>query len=79
MSEQQPQVKPGVYEHYKGRHYQVITTALHTDEKAPLVIYVALYYDAQAPAHIWARPLDEFLAAVNVNGSIVPRFRYLRA
>lgn len=65
----------GRYRHYKGRDYEVIATAMHTETEEPLVIYRALYGDYG----LWARPLAMFMESVTVQGESVPRFRLLDA
>lgn len=64
---------PGKYRHYKGKDYQVIATAVHTETEEPLVIYRALYGDYG----LWARPLAMFMESVTVDGIEVPRFKHL--
>ena len=61
----------GIYRHYKGNQYKVLHIARHTETEELLVVYQALYGEAQ----IWVRPLDMFLETVTLaDGSIVPRF-----
>ncbi len=73
----------GVYEHYKSTHdsrryYQVIGFAKHTETGEVLAVYVPLYV---IPEHkglrLQVRPLDMFMEEVEVNGKLVPRFRYV--
>ena len=63
----------GRYRHYKGKEYQLIGIAKHSETLEELVVYVALYGKKQ----IWARPKRIFLQYVSVEGKKVPRFRYL--
>jgi hypothetical protein len=69
------EVIPGVYEHYKGKKYLVIGTAAHSETLERLVVYVPLY-DSPGP-RLWVRPRGMFLESVLVEGTPVPRFRYL--
>ena len=63
-------VQLGRYRHYKGKEYEVIGFAKHSETGEKLVIYIALYDDNQ----MWARPYDMFVETVEVDGKQVPRF-----
>jgi hypothetical protein len=67
-------IKPGIYRHFKGKEYQVIGLASHSETSEELVVYRALY----GKKELWARPLAMFLEAVEVNGVKEPRFRFFR-
>lgn len=64
------QVAPGRYRHYKGKDYEVIGTARHSETEEWLVVYRCLYGDYS----LWVRPLDMFNETVDVAGEEVPRF-----
>lgn len=64
-------VPVGVYRHYKGTLYDCIGVGLEENTKEPVVIYVTHTGEKQ----IWARPLSEFLATVEFEGQLVPRFK----
>jgi len=66
-------MKLGKYKHFKGKMYQVLLIALHTETEEPLVIYKALYGNYQ----IWARPLKMFTEIVEHDGKTVARFEYV--
>ncbi len=63
-------VKPGRYRHYKGKDYEVIGTARHSETEDWLVVYRCLYGDYS----LWVRPLEMFSGSVDVAGEQVPRF-----
>ena len=65
--------KPGKYQHYKGKFYEVIGVARHSETKDELVVYRALYNDNA----LWVRPKKMFLETVNVEGKEVPRFKFI--
>ena len=73
-----PKLKPGVYEHYKGKQYLVLMIATLESTLEPHVVYVPLY-EAGDMATAWLRPLDDFTASVEVHGVIRPRFRFVKA
>jgi len=65
--------KPGTYRHYKGKEYEVVGTAKHSETLEELVVYRALYGEHG----LWVRPLAMFMEAVTVAGKPMPRFTYL--
>lgn len=69
-----PELESGVYEHYKGKRYEVIGVALHTETLDPLVVYRPLY---KTDTPLWTRPYGMFIETVSVDGLVVPRFRRL--
>jgi hypothetical protein len=66
-------VKLGRYRHYKGKEYEVIATAKHSETLEEMVVYRALYGEYG----LWVRPLDMFIETVIVNGKEVLRFEFL--
>ena len=71
-------IQKGLYEHYKGKHYEVLDVARHSETLEPMVVYKALYKGDFPEGSLWVRPLSMFKEDVLVNGKHVPRFRYLR-
>lgn len=66
-------IKLGEYEHYKGKRYQVIGIAKHSETLEEMVVYRALYGQGE----LWVRPLKMFLEEVEVNEKKIPRFKYI--
>ena len=66
-------MKLGLYEHYKGKQYQVIGVARHTESLEEVVVYQSLYGDYS----LWVRPAAMFQEDVIIKGVKQPRFRYL--
>lgn len=64
------EIAPGRYRHYKGRDYQVLFLARHSETEETLVIYKALY----GQGDIWARPAAMWNELVTVEGQQVRRF-----
>lgn len=65
----------GLYQHYKGMNYRLISLAKHSETLEWLVVYECLYDNPEGS--IWVRPLDMFSETVEVDGNIVPRFKYI--
>ncbi len=68
-------VKKGIYEHYKGKRYEVIGVAKNSETLEEFVVYKALYKNKVS--ELWIRPLAIFLERVELKGKRVPRFRYV--
>lgn len=66
-------VEPGFYEHFKGKRYEVIGTARHSETMEEHVVYRALYGDHG----LWVRPVAMFAETVERDGKVMPRFRWL--
>ncbi|NMC73940.1 MAG: DUF1653 domain-containing protein [Geobacteraceae bacterium] len=63
-------VRPGRYRHYKGKYYDVIGVARHSETGEELVVYRCLYGDYS----LWVRPLPMFRETVVVEGREILRF-----
>ncbi len=71
MTHISPALPSGIYRHYKGRLYEVIGLARHSESGEALVVYRALYGDYG----LWVRPVAMFLQEVtDADGNIQPRF-----
>lgn len=64
----------GVYKHYKGQKYLVLTLSKNSEDLSWWVVYQALYENEESP--IWHRPLEMFCGTVEVDGKQVPRFEF---
>ena len=62
----------GIYRHYKGREYQVIGVATHSETLEKVVVYRALYGEFG----LWVRPLAMFQEFVTVGSTTIPRFSF---
>ena len=69
------EVKPGIYQHYKGNKYRVIGVAKHSESLEDMVVYEPLYDNKMAK--LWVRPLEMFLGEVEINDEKIPRFKYI--
>lgn len=65
-----PDLTPGRYRHYKGREYEVVGVARHSETLEALVVYRPLYGERA----LWVRPHAMFVETVDVDGVEVPRF-----
>lgn len=69
--------RSGKYRHYKGKEYEVIGTARHSETMEELVVYRALYATEDSEyGSLWVRPASMFAETVLVNGKEVPRFEF---
>jgi hypothetical protein len=73
MTDKKTEIRPGRYRHYKGRDYQVIDIARHSETEEKMVVYRCLYGDQS----LWVRPLAMFRETVEVAGEQVPRFAFV--
>ena len=67
------QLKPGIYRHFKGNLYRLITVARHSETLEEMVVYQALYGEGG----FWVRPAamwDEIVEKENYTG---PRFTWV--
>lgn len=66
-------IRPGRYRHYKGKEYDVLGVAKHTETEEEFVVYRALYGERG----LWIRPTAMFLETVYVDARPIPRFERL--
>jgi hypothetical protein len=68
-------LRSGKYKHYKGKLYEVIGVARHSETLEELVVYKALYQPEGE--NLWVRPLSMFTQEIEVDGKKTPRFEFL--
>jgi len=66
-------LEKGIYKHYKGNLYEVLTTAQHSETEEWMVVYKALYGEEG----MWVRPYEMFVEKVEVDGEMVDRFAFV--
>lgn len=64
----------GIYQHYKGKLYQVFGTARHSETEEELVVYQCLYGDYA----LWVRSKQMFSETVCINGKEQQRFTLIQ-
>jgi hypothetical protein len=71
-------VVKGRYRHYKGKLYEVIDIAIHSETLEEMVVYRTLYTNDAGEFTTWVRPLSMFVETVNVSGQSIPRFKHIQ-
>ena len=66
-------IRPGIYRHFKGKRYEALFTARHSETGELMVVYRALYGDYGT----WVRPASMWNESVEYEGKTVPRFSYV--
>lgn len=66
-------IKPGKYRHFKGKEYEVIGVATHSETMEPMVVYRTLYGEFG----LWVRPASMWNELVDRDGQQIPRFSYV--
>ena len=64
------ELKPGRYRHFKGKEYQLLGVATHSETGEPMVVYRALYDEGG----LWVRPAAMWSETVEREGYSGPRF-----
>lgn len=67
------EIKPGRYRHFKGKEYQVIGMARHSETMEEMVVYRALYGEGG----LWVRPATMWNEMVERDGNTFCRFTYI--
>ncbi|MBD3668218.1 MAG: DUF1653 domain-containing protein [Kangiella sp.] len=63
-------ISKGKYKHYKGKFYEVLDVARHSETLEYFVVYKTLYGDFDT----WIRPLEMFIESIEVDGKQIKRF-----
>jgi len=66
-------IKMGRYRHFKGREYEVIGVARHSETLEDMVVYRKLYGERD----LWVRPASMWNEMVEKEGKMVRRFTYI--
>ena len=67
------ELKPGRYRHFKGKKYELIGVAQHSETLEPMVVYRALYGEGG----LWVRPAAMWNERVDREDYHGPRFSYI--
>ena len=71
------ELKLGKYKHFKGKEYEIIGIANHSESLEKLFIYKALNDSEEFGSNTtWARPYDLFIGEKELDGKRVKRFEY---
>ncbi len=73
FTEELMEFKLGKYRHFKGKEYELLGVATHSETGKPMVIYQALYGDRG----LWVRPAAMWNETVEKDGYCGPRFAYM--
>ena len=66
-------IRAGRYRHFKGKEYEVLGIACHSETEEELVVYRALYGDFG----LWVRPVSMWNETVERDGKTFRRFTYI--
>lgn len=66
-------IKLGFYEHFKGKRYEVIGIAKHSETLEEMVVYRQCYGEHE----IWVRPLAMWNEMINRDEYHGPRFKFI--
>ena len=71
--ENETEIRPGRYRHFKGKEYEVLFTARHSETEELMVVYRQLYGEHG----LWVRPAAMWNETVERDGKIYKRFTYI--
>ena len=67
------EIKIGRYRHFKGKEYEVLGLATHSETEEAMVVYRPLYGEGG----LWVRPAAMWNETVERDGQRVRRFTYI--
>ena len=67
------ELTPGKYRHFKGKEYELIGIAKHSETLEPMMVYRVLYGDQS----LWVRPAAMWTEEIHRDDYHGPRFRYI--
>ena len=67
------EIRPGRYRHFKGREYEVLFLARHSETEEWMVVYRQLYSERG----LWVRPASMWNETVERDGKTYRRFTYI--
>ena len=67
------EIQIGKYRHFKGKEYEVIGVAKHSESLEEMVVYRALYGDGG----LWVRPASMWNEEVEKDGKRYKRFTFI--
>lgn len=67
------ELKPGRYRHFKGKEYELLGIALHSETMEEMVVYRALYGEMG----LWVRPAAMWTEHVDREDYHGPRFQFV--
>lgn len=66
-------IKPGRYRHFKGKEYEALYIATHSETREEMVVYRALYGERG----VWVRPASMWNEVIERDGKTYRRFTYI--
>jgi len=66
-------MKLGIYQHHKGKMYEVVGIATHSETLEKLVVYRAMY----GKKKLWVRPFEMFNEKILKDGKMIKRFKFI--
>ena len=67
------ELRIGKYRHFKGKEYEVLFVAKHSETLEEMVVYKALYGEGG----VWVRPLSMWTEQVERDGKVQERFTFI--